>query len=322
MRLHLRRRSLIACLAGLGLSACGRGGAAPLRFGAHPWPGYQLLYLARDQGYLPAAVQLVETPSSSASLRSLANGTLDGAALTLDEVITARSRGLNLKVVTVVDVSLGADVVLAREGITQPQQLRGRRVGVEPSATAAVMLDAFLRVNGMDLTELKLVELTVDEHVAAYRSRRVDAVVTYAPASNLLRRDGAVQLFSSAQVPGRIVDVLAVKADRLDACAQGLRTLVDGHFKALAGWRADPAPALASMAPSLHIEPAELAAVLTELELPDLAANHRWLAADGGRLNESALMLAKVMRAAGLLPERADGPDLSHLVDDHFLPAA
>ncbi|MEK8044893.1 ABC transporter substrate-binding protein [Ideonella margarita] len=321
MPLHLRRRSLFACLAALGLSACGRGGAKPLRFGAHPWPGYQLLYLARDQGYLPAAVQLVETPSSSASLRSLANGTLDGAALTLDEVITARSRGLNLRVVAVVDVSLGADVVLAREGITRPQQLRGRRVGVEPSATAAVMLDAFLRVNGMDLTELKLVELTVDEHVAAYRSHRVDAVVTYAPASNLLRRDGAVQLFSSAQVPGRIVDVLAVQADRLDACAQGIRALVHGHFTALAAWRADPSPALAAMAQSLHIEPAELAAVLKELELPDAAANHSWLATDVGRLNESARMLSRVMRSAGLLPEQVDGPDLSLLVDDHFLPA-
>jgi hypothetical protein len=75
------------------------------------------------------------------------------------------------------------------------------------------------------------------------------------------------------------------------------------------------------MAQSLHIEPAELATVLKELELPDAVANHRWLAADGGRLNESARTLAMVMRRAGLLPERADGPDLTQLVDDHFLPA-
>lgn len=317
----LRRRSFLAGLIVPGMSACGREGSTLLRFGAHPWPGYQLLYLARDNGHLSQAVKLIETPSSSASLRSLANGTLDGAALTLDEVITARTRGLNLKVVAVVDVSLGADVVLARPGITQAQQLRGRRVGIEPSATAAVMLDAFLRRHGMDLSELKLVELTVDEHVSAFRIGRIDAVVTYAPASNLLRRDGAVSLFSSANVPGRIVDVLAVQADRLGASAEGIQSLVGGHFKALTDLRAQPVPSMAAMAKALHIEPPELASVLADLELPDAEANRTWLAPDGGRLNESARQLALVMRAAGLLPDAAPAPDLSQLVDDHFLPA-
>ncbi|WP_089415559.1 type 2 periplasmic-binding domain-containing protein [Vitreoscilla filiformis] len=116
----------------------------PLRIGAHPWPGYELLYLARQRGQLdPQQVRLIEFPSASASLRALAVRSIEGAALTLDEVLLARSRGIDLTVVAVLNESRGADVVLVQPGLQAPGALHGKRIGVESSATGALMLDAF-----------------------------------------------------------------------------------------------------------------------------------------------------------------------------------
>ena len=65
--------------------------APPLRIGTNVWTGSEPLYLARDLGYLdPRTVQLVEYPSASEVLRAFRNQAIDGAVISLDEVLVAR----------------------------------------------------------------------------------------------------------------------------------------------------------------------------------------------------------------------------------------
>jgi NitT/TauT family transport system substrate-binding protein len=303
------------------LQGCGEALKMSLRFAAHPWPGYEMLYLARQQGRLPAdRVLLIETPSASANLRALANRTADGAALTLDEVLTARSRGLPLVVVAVVDVSMGADVVLVRPELAGPRStLRGLRIGIEASATAAVMMQACLARQGLTLAQVRPVAISVDQHVEAYQHGRVDAVVSYDPASVHLQALGAVPVFSSADIPGRIVDVLAVRQDVLVAQAESIRLLVAVHFAALASWLADPAAAQPLLSARLKLPVEALAKTYSRIALPDLAANRLWLGQGGGEpsLMPVARSLMQVMRSASLL---GDDLDLRGLVDARFLP--
>lgn len=291
---------------------------AALRIGAHPWPGYELLYLARQKGLFDTrAVRLIETPSASASLRGLASQTLEGAALTLDEVLTARARGLPLVVVAVLDVSMGADVVMSRPTLSDVPSLRGRRIGVEPGAVGAVMLDALLSSRGMLPQEVQVIHLQADQHVAAFLSGQVDAVVTFEPARSQLRAMGARTLFSSAEVPGRIIDTLAVRQDWLPHRQPALAGLVAGHFAALAQWQADPAGHAPLMAPRLSLQASEVAGAYADLEFPDAAANLGWLRPEGGRLHAAARTLMAVMLRAGLLPEPVD---LDSLADSSCLP--
>jgi NitT/TauT family transport system substrate-binding protein len=274
-----RRRALGLGLTALLQSACSDGVGMPLRFGAHPWPGYEFLYLARERGYLASEqVRLIETPSASASLRGLANHMLEGAALTLDEVLTAHSRGVALVVVAVVDVSMGADVVLLRPHGSGRQTLAGRTVGIEPSATAAVML-----------------------------------------ASTLVRGMGAAQIFSSAEIPGRIVDTLALRPDVLQQRPAAVQALVAAHFQALAEWRSDPVHCAPVIAPRLQLPPLQVPAAFSLLQLPDARMNQAWLRADGGstQLQAMAQALMRVMVAAHLLPKELP---LERLADGRFLP--
>ena len=89
----------------------------PLRIGTNVWIGSEPLYLARELGKLdPAAVQLVEYPSASEVLRAFRNQAIDGMVISLDELFGLAVDGLQPRVVLVVDVSHGADVVVGRPG--------------------------------------------------------------------------------------------------------------------------------------------------------------------------------------------------------------
>ena len=102
---------------------------SPLNVGTIVFPGYELLFLAREQGLLPEpGIRLVELLSSTDNLRLLASGRLQAATLTLDEVLTARADGLDLRVVLVLDVSAGADAVMVKPHVRGLSDLAGKRI--------------------------------------------------------------------------------------------------------------------------------------------------------------------------------------------------
>jgi len=303
--------STTACL---GLGALGVGCSAPpaaLRVGAIVFPGYEFLFLAEQMGWLnEAPVHLVEMQTNTDTLRALALGRLEAAALTLDEALTGLSEGIPLRVVAVLDVSAGADVVLARPPAHDAADLRGRRVGVEDSAVGALMLAAVLEAAGLGVGDIQKVPMALSSSVEAYRSRQVDALVTAEPWASTLRAEGAQAVFDSRAIPGRIVDVLAVRADALPARAPGLTQLLRGHFRALAHFRAQPVAASALLAPRLQIPAEAVPGAFQGLDLPDLKAN-RALLAPNGSVRQGLGSLVPLLQAQGLMAREVDtGPFL------------
>ncbi len=201
-----------------------------LRIGTNQWPGYEPLYLARASGaYADAPIQLVELPSASDVMQQLRGGVLEGGALTLDETLTLITEGVDLVVVLIMDVSNGADALLAKPGIEQLAELRGHALGVELSAVGAVMLDAVMEAGKLKMEDLNIVSVPVDRHLQAFESGRIDALITFEPNRSILLEQGARLLFDSGRIPGRIVDVLAVRRDALRDRAEGLRQLLRGY---------------------------------------------------------------------------------------------
>ena len=318
-RIFLRRSA--AALGGVALGAGFSGCAAPekpVRIGSNVWPGYEFLYLARESGFFPGnLVRLVELASATACIQGLASGSLDGACLTLDETLTAIASGQSLKVIAVLDISHGADVVLARPGTNTLSDLRGKRIGLEQSAVGAVLLDAALRKGGLSPKDVSLVHLGIEAHVLAYTSGKVDALVTFEPVVTQLKAQKAVRLFDSAQIPGRILDVLAVRTEVAGMNPAALRSLVAGHFRAREFFDKFPQASHAMISRRLKVAPSEVPGTYLGLQLPDLQENRSWLAGEKSRLETSAVALQEVMLAAELLPKAFD---VSRLADVRFLP--
>jgi NitT/TauT family transport system substrate-binding protein len=321
MAYWLTRRAFLGA-SGAAMSTLGVGcqaPPAPLRVGAIAFAGYEFMQLAQQLGLLQdSGVRLQDMRSSTDALRGLATRRLEAAALTLDEVITGLHDGIPLKVVMVFDVSDGADAVMARSPLANPADARGHRVGVEHSAVGALMLAAFLEAARLEPEDIVQVATPLPESAQALRSGRVDVVVTAEPWASQLQSAGALRLFDSSAIPGRIVDVLAVHANALQQQAGAVQRLVQGQLQALARYRANPKEHALSLSRRLQIAPDDVAGALRGLDLPDRAANLRLLG-PGGPLQKGMLGFQDVLLKQGLLGSRVDA---SGLFDSRFVQAA
>ncbi len=317
----MNRRSFLklSMLTALGAmsTACSLKKAPSVRIAAHTWPGYEFIYLARSLGILdPELVKLIETPNATTNIRALGAEMAEGAMLTLDEVITAREGGIDLSIVTILNVSMGADALLVRPNIRHLSEIRGLRIGVEHTATGAVMLDAALKAAGLQATDIQLVYLSIDEHKEAFENGSIDAVVTYEPVKTLLINQGMKSIFSSRETPGNIIDVLAFRSDILESHEIAIQHAVDSHFIALASWKENPEIHSAYLSRQLGVKETELMSLYDDLELPDKSYNTSWLVGSQAKLLQSAQNLGIIMLDSGLLSRT---PKFDRLFDSRFI---
>lgn len=292
----------------------------PLRVATHPWPGYESLHLAQSLDYFDKAqVRLVELSNASQTVQALRNGTVDAAVQTLDEVIGLIEEGVALRVVLIMDVSHGADVLLARPGIKSLQDLRGKRVGVETTTTGAVVFDGILTAAHLSVADIQVIPLSMNEHVTAYQQGKVDALVTYDPPRSQLLAQGARTLFDSSRIPNRIVDVLAVRVEALASHPQALTTLVAAHFKALDYLARQPRDAAVRLAPFMGVSADQVLPQFAGLLLPDVAENRAQLSGPTPGLARTASELAALMHRQHLLQSIVA---VDHVAEPMFLPRA
>jgi len=265
--MRLRRwPSLILLLV---LAGC-RADEEPLRIGSNLWPGYAPLRLAEERGYFGnTPVRHVEFSSATEVVRAYRNGLIDVAALSADEAIIAAEGQPGHRIVLVCDLSHGADVVMARPGVDSMAALKGKRVAAETTVLGAYVLSRALELSGLKPTDVEVVPTVVPDHEAAYRSGKVDAVVTFEPHRTRLLAAGARVVFDSSQIPGEIADVLLTRPTLPPAHERALRVVVGGWFRALDDLRREPDATGARAAAVLGIEPRAFRESLLLMEQPD-----------------------------------------------------
>ncbi len=303
-----------------GLGACSQDAAqqAPwLRVGTNVWPGYEPLYLARDLGYLDELpVKLVEYSSASEVIRAFRNGAIEAAALTLDEVLLLAASGLEPRVVLVMDISDGGDVIIGSASVQAMTDLKGKRVGVEETALGAYVLSRALELHELKPDGIEVVPLEAAEHEAAFLSGQVDAVVTFEPMRTKLLSSGGRLLFDSRAIPGEVVDVLVVRKSYLDQHGEVVEQLLNQWFAALAYEQQYPEDAAQRISKRLGTTPEEFIASLEGLKILGHAENQQHLGGPAPRLCAAGEKLHRTMRAHGLLDKDVK---VAELLDGRFL---
>jgi len=275
-----------------------------LRIGTNVWIGSEPLYLARELGRLdPAAVQLVEYPSASEVLRAFRNQAIDGMVISLDELFGLAADGFQPRIILVVDVSHGADVVVGRRGMRTMSDLKGKSVAVESSALGAFVLSRALAVNGMQASDVNVVHLESNEQTGAFERGQVDGAVTFDPYRAQFLQAGARTLFDSAQIPGEIVDLLAVRASAIDKEPKAIQALLAGWFDAIDYMTRNPKDAARQMGIRQQTSGEQFLAAQKGLHVPSRDENLRMLGgttpelAVTGRRLMSLMVEAKLLRA-------------------------
>jgi NitT/TauT family transport system substrate-binding protein len=288
------RLCVLLCLAVLlAAGGCAREPETALRIGTNVWIGSEPLYLARELGRLDsAAVQLVEYPSASEVLRAFRNQAIDGMVISLDELFGLAADGLNPRIILVVDVSHGADVVVGRPNMRTMRDLKGKSVAVESGALGAFVLSRALTKNDMQASDVNVVHLESNEQPTAFEKGRVDGAVTFDPFRAQFLRAGAKVLFDSTEIPGEIVDLVAVRASVLEGKPKAVQALLTGWFGAIDYMKREPADAARRMGIRQQTTGEQFLAALGGLRIPTREEN---LAMLGGSTPELAVTGKRLM---------------------------
>lgn len=311
----VRRLSAVAATAVVLLNGCSPESADPIRIGLDTWPGYEFLYLAQEKGFYRdegVDVRLVEFNSLSDARRAYERGQIDGLGTTIVEVLQAREYSKRSpQIVQAVDYSDGADMLLVRPGITNAPGLRGARVGVELASLCVFVLYRALEKHGLSLNDVQLVSSDQATMSAAFLRGDLDAVVTYPPNTiSLLRGGQARKFFTSAEIPGEVVDVIAIEEDVCRRRPRDVERVIRAFHRAIAYAERNPDDAYAIMARREGITPSEFKQTLTSgVRIISRSEQSRYLGPEGA-VNAAIKAADKALRDSGQIK----GANRSHQI--------
>lgn len=287
---------IVAILTTLIICTCSQIPQPPLRIGTLLWPGYEPLHLASELGYFGSStVQLVEYSLDVEQNRAFRNGEIDIIASTMSEALTLAESNRNLRSLLVLDVSDGADAIIAQPDINNAEQLQGRRIAIEPSPLSVFMLTRTLETADLTWEDVEIVQMEVQDQPTAFTRGNIDAMVTYEPVRSKLLANGANLIFDSSQIPGEIVDVLVGHKKLLNSHPQQMKVLVQGWFRALNYIQKYPEDAARRMAKRQGISTEQFLQSLEGLRFVSPRENQQWLSKSDPQLFNGAKRLAQFL---------------------------
>ena len=233
----LFKKMLALSLAGL-LFSTATHAAEPLKIGYSDWPGWAAWEIAIEKQWFKEAGIDVEFEwfDYVASMDAFAAGKLDGVGMTNGDALVTGATGAKSVMILMNDYSNGNDMVIAGPGIASVAELKGKKIGVEVGFVSHLLLLNALEKNGMSESDVELVNVPTNETPQVLASGDVDAIVAWQPSSGqaLSLVPGSKAIYTSADEPGLIYDLLAVSPESLAARRDDWKKVIDVWYRAVA----------------------------------------------------------------------------------------
>jgi NitT/TauT family transport system substrate-binding protein len=145
-----------------------------------------LMYIAFAKDYF-AQEGLEATPQPHAfgkpALQAVIEGKADIATVGDTPIVFAVISGKKITTLAMIQTSNRNEAIVARrdQGIAQPSDLKGKKIGLTLGTTGDFFADSFLLAHGIDRKHVKIIDLKPDEMATALRTGKVDAVSTWNP---------------------------------------------------------------------------------------------------------------------------------------------
>jgi NitT/TauT family transport system substrate-binding protein len=186
------------------------------------------------------------------------------------------------------------------------RDLKGRSIAVESSALGAFVLSRALALNAMQASDVNVVHLESNEQPGAFEKGQVDGAVTFDPYRAQFLQAGAETLFDSRQIPGEIVDLLAVRANVIERQPHAIQALLGGWFSATDYMKSKPRDAARRMGIRQQVSGEQFLEGLNGLHIPSRQENLDMLAGMKPQLAVTGHRLLALMLDAKLLPAGVD----------------
>jgi len=105
-------------------------------------------------------VELIPAKGSELCIKLVGGGSADFGSASADELLLARTKGMPVKALAVMQQSSPVSVIsLAKLGIKKPKDLEGKRLASDPSSMKHRQFEAFCKLNGVDLAKITVLPI-------------------------------------------------------------------------------------------------------------------------------------------------------------------
>jgi NitT/TauT family transport system substrate-binding protein len=188
--------------------------AEPLKIGYSDWPGWVAWQVAIDKGWFKEVDVDVkfEWFDYSASMDAFSAGKIDAVLMTNGDALVTGSGGGRSSMILITDYSNGNDMIVAKPGIKTLTDLKGKKVSVEVGLVEHLLLRNGMKKAGMKAGDIDIVNAKTNEMPQMLASQDISAIGAWEPIAGQARKavPGAKAIYTSADEPGLIYDVLAV----------------------------------------------------------------------------------------------------------------
>lgn len=301
---------------------------ATVTLGISDWPGWVAWYVAEHNGYLKkygADVKLVWFPSYMTSVEALSAGQIDANCQALIDTLAPLEKKIPIKVILVTDNSAGNDALMVKNSITSYPQLRGKTIAVEMNSIENYLAVTALEQHDVPPAEVHFVNMSTGDAAAALITGKVDGAGVWNPwLQRIEARKAGHPLFTSAEAPGLIPDIVAVREKALVAHRKDFIALAKAWFATVRFINEHPNKAAAIMAPHVDLPPKEYALSLAGTRLFGAKLNKEAMAPGKSPISlyNSTVDTSKFLISAGMIkavPVPKEFVDAS-LVDEAMKP--
>ncbi len=169
------------------------------------------------------------------SLNQFAAGNIDAVtSTTMDALTVPAAGGRDTTIVIVGDYSNGNDGIVLKNGAALAD-IRGRSVNLVELSVSHYLLARALESANLAPTDVRIVNTSDADIVAAFGAPETNAVVAWNPQlSEIAAMPGANLVFDSSSIPGEILDTLAVSTEALAANPNLGKALVGIWYETMA----------------------------------------------------------------------------------------
>ena len=162
------------------------------------------------------AIDVVQINDYVESINQYTAGGFDGCVMTnMDALTIPAAGGVDSTALIVGDFSNGNDAVILK-GKTKLKDIKGQQVNLVELSVSHYLLARGLGTVGLSEKDIKVVNTSDADMVAAFGAGGVTAVVTWNPlVSEILAMPGTHKVFDSSQIPGEIIDLMVVNTQTL-----------------------------------------------------------------------------------------------------------
>jgi len=246
-----------------------------------PWPyAAQAGIVKKWADKYGVKIKVVQVNDYVESLNQFSAGKVDAVTSTnMDALTVPAAGGRDTTVLMIGDYSNGNDGVILKNG-DKLTDIKGRSVNLVENSVSHYLLARALESVGLKLPDVKTVNTSDADIVAAYSAPQTTALVTWNPQLLTIKNEpGAHEVFDSSKIPGEILDTLIIDTATLKANPNLGKALTGIWYETLAIMSKDDAQGVAARTAMAKLSGTDLAGFNQQLKTTYLYTDPKTAAA-------------------------------------------